>query len=523
MGLGKLLDDRVEVVLRWYIRSGFSDSVASLLWRYHKDASYFLSRGGTKVPPPGFCNLSLTNKCNLRCEICGSQKTLDETGVLRRHMELSTFRAVAETIFPFIVEVELNSQGDPLLHPQIEIILDTIADYHCDIKVQTNGTLFTDRVIEIFMRQRGQVMLSLDAVGSRFDEVRQGGEWAKAEPQVVKFLRRRDPSRLRVGVYPTLTRRTVSEVISVVQWAADHGVEEVAFHRYSPIRNSLEEEPLLEEMEGAKQELQEWLRGKENVINITIDGKRLNPGHVPEKVTAHWSLKRMLAISQHQMMFPRETGMYRADPLRICVAPNYYAEIGLDGQISTCCRAQDVVLGYATSVAEFADAWFGDNYRKIRKSLQRDASGPFPLSNCEECVKLYAPHTYTARRTGIQEDSALGDADALSWPERDWIRLDVIQKEIGNCHIAVLPSDIGDGHYQLWEDEACLGPKESLHDDIRQYGNGAYSIWGRHLYFSTSDNTDARRNGRLYTLRKTRSDLIMVDAQPREGSTSASL
>jgi MoaA/NifB/PqqE/SkfB family radical SAM enzyme len=513
-----------EFFAKTYVRTGLSDKVAAHLWGFHPQAEYFLNRGGREITPPAFCNLALTNKCNLRCEICGSQKYLDETGVLRRHMELSTFRAVAETIFPFIVEVELNSQGDPLLHPQIEAILETIAVHRCDVKVQTNGTLFTDRVIDVFMQQRGKVMLSLDAVGSKFDEVRHGGEWAKAEPQLMKFLKRRDPGRLRVGVYPTLTRRTISEVINVVQWSADQGVEEVAFHRYSPIQNSFEEEPLPEELENAKQEIQKWLGRHGNVISISLDGNTLNTGSVWVKPSGiRWNLKRMLAIGQHRMMFPRLPEMHGADPLRLCVAPSHYVEIGLDGQIGACCRAQDVVLGYATSVEKFADAWFGENYAKIRKSLHRSATGPFPLPNCESCIKFYAPNACHGRNAVKYDGSDMHSEEALVWLNQETVHLEIIQKESGHCHIFVLPPGVEKNDHELWENETRLGPKESLHDDIRKYGNGRYSIWGRNLYFSTSDNTDARRNGRFYTLRKRESELIMPTTLSRQASSTTSV
>src|SRR4051812_17468563 len=86
------------------------------LWQFHPRGDYFLSRGGSMVPPPDTANLALTNKCNLRCEICGSQKYLDQTEARRRHMSLRTLEGVAETLFPFLITVELNSQGDPLLY-----------------------------------------------------------------------------------------------------------------------------------------------------------------------------------------------------------------------------------------------------------------------------------------------------------------------------------------------------------------------------------------------------------------------
>lgn len=250
---------------------GKARSVAAL-WRLHEDAEVFLESGGDTIPPPMFCNMGLTNKCNLRCDICGSQKFLDETGTPRRHMELSTFYSVAKTIFPFIVQVELNSQGDPLLHPEIEKVLAIIAAHNCQIKVQTNGTLFTDRIIELLVKQHGTVMLSLDAVGPRFDEVRRGGNWSKAEPQIKKFLRARDPRRLRVGVYPTITRRTLPEVLNILGWCMEMKIDEVSYHRYSPIQNSFEEEPSCEELKAARGKIGEWVEKNRPSMKIVFDG-----------------------------------------------------------------------------------------------------------------------------------------------------------------------------------------------------------------------------------------------------------
>jgi hypothetical protein len=50
----------------------------------------------------------------------------------------------------------------------------------------------------------------------------------------------------------------------------------------------------------------------------------------------------------------------------------------------------------------------------------------------------------------------------------------------------------------LFENGFPLGPADSMHADIRAKGGGAHSHWGSHLYFSTSDGTDPRTNGRIY-------------------------
>ncbi|NMN73802.1 hypothetical protein [Rhizobium sp. 57MFTsu3.2] len=51
---------------------------------------------------------------------------------------------------------------------------------------------------------------------------------------------------------------------------------------------------------------------------------------------------------------------------------------------------------------------------------------------------------------------------------------------------------------ELRESGLQLGPPHAQHDHIRNVGKGAYSHWGGELYFSSSDGTDPRTNGRTY-------------------------
>lgn len=80
-------------------------------------------------------------------------------------------------------------------------------------------------------------------------------------------------------------------------------------------------------------------------------------------------------------------------------------------------------------------------------------------------------------------------------------------KETGFCWIADLPKHEGsadnvkDGNRSklvLYEDGKALGPAHSIHDEIRQKGQGRFSHWGKSVYFSTSDNSDPSTNGRKY-------------------------
>ena len=51
------------------------------------------------------------------------------------------------------------------------------------------------------------------------------------------------------------------------------------------------------------------------------------------------------------------------------------------------------------------------------------------------------------------------------------------------------------------EDGRLLGASHTVHAAITTRGRGVYSHWGDSLYFSSSDNSDPRTNGRLYVVR----------------------
>jgi MoaA/NifB/PqqE/SkfB family radical SAM enzyme len=472
-------------------------------WFLHPTGADFIARGGDRIPPPLTANLCLTNKCNLRCEICGSQKHLDIVGTRRRHMDFGAFEAVAETLFPVLSEVELNSQGDPLLHPRIVDILSTIEHHRCEIKVQHNGTLLRDSVIDHLFTLHGTVMLSLDAVGAKFDEVRQGGNWNKAEPGLRRFLCQRDRSRLSVGVYPTWTQRTIGEAINIAEWCVENHVDLIAFHRYVPVQGSWEQAPTAADYSKACDELRKWCIRNKDPLRVSFEGEGLNSKVPPDRREDYASLEKTLArLDADHVIFPTKRNRPGSDAFAICAAPNEYLEIGLDGQVSVCCRSQDITLGYATSVGQFSDVWFGSNYAKIRQSLRRDERGAFPLPNCSSCIEFYAPGESGGRKAVDYTNPEADQSSKLTRDQLDVLAIDAIQKENGFCHIAVFPLGIDTRSFELWEDDQRLGPRESLHDDIRSQGAGRYHIGVNSVYFSASDCTDARRNGRTYSLRR---------------------
>jgi len=82
-----------------------------------------------------------------------------------------------------------------------------------------------------------------------------------------------------------------------------------------------------------------------------------------------------------------------------------------------------------------------------------------------------------------------------------------ISPEIGHCYTVPMPNSLSNdensrSYIELFEDGLKLKLGHQSHDEIRKKGNGRYSHWGSFFYFSSSDNSDPRENGRTYTLRE---------------------
>jgi hypothetical protein len=81
------------------------------------------------------------------------------------------------------------------------------------------------------------------------------------------------------------------------------------------------------------------------------------------------------------------------------------------------------------------------------------------------------------------------------------------RQEAGHCWLIDLPSEFTSRVSQavkplvaFFENETMLGPSNTSHQQIREAGLGAYSLWNQSLYFSTSDNSTPHDNGRQYRL-----------------------
>lgn len=83
--------------------------------------------------------VEITNVCNLHCSFCpGTRRT-------KRFLKPEAFRVLAEKLRRHVSYVYLHVMGEPLLHPQLEELLEIASALGLRVCITTNGTLLAEK------------------------------------------------------------------------------------------------------------------------------------------------------------------------------------------------------------------------------------------------------------------------------------------------------------------------------------------------------------------------------------------
>ena len=91
--------------------------------------------------------LEITNICNLNCDFCPETKREPEI------MSIETFSKILDQIKPYTDYIYLHVKGEPLLHPEIDKLLDISYEKGFKVNLTTNGTLIKKVKDKLLMKK----------------------------------------------------------------------------------------------------------------------------------------------------------------------------------------------------------------------------------------------------------------------------------------------------------------------------------------------------------------------------------
>jgi SynChlorMet cassette radical SAM/SPASM protein ScmF len=175
----------------------------------------------------------LTEGCNLRCRHCWIAPKYESEGNSYPALDLDLFKTIIEQAKPLgLTGVKLTG-GEPLLHPQIEEILEVIRKEDLSLNVETNGVLCTPELASKMAACKNPlVSVSLDGTDAETHEWVRGVEGCFET--ALKGVQNLVETGLRPQIIMSIMRRNKDQMESVVRLAERLGAGSVKFNIVQP-------------------------------------------------------------------------------------------------------------------------------------------------------------------------------------------------------------------------------------------------------------------------------------------------
>ena len=277
----------------------------------------------------------LTNNCNLHCPHCssGSGRMIRKRGF----MDLELFKRVMKELRPFLYNVNLYFQGEPMLHPLFFSFIRNCQNSH--IVVSTNGHYLSEENSEKIVRSElSKLIISLDGMDQEtYSAYRVDGSMNSVIDGLKNLsnLKKRHNSSLKVEIQFLVNRFNEHQIPEVRQLAKN-------FHASL----SLKSMQIIN-----KADICSWLPSRRRYRRYkTENGEYVMKNSFPDRCARLW----------------------------------FNPVITWDGKVIPCCFDKDAeyVMGDLNQDS-FREIWVGPKYRIFRKSI---LTGRHMIEMCRNCT-----------------------------------------------------------------------------------------------------------------------------------------
>jgi radical SAM protein with 4Fe4S-binding SPASM domain len=288
---------------------------------------------------PVSVSAELTNNCNLNCPECSS----GSGQMTRQHgfMDISLFRTVIKELKPYLYNINLYFQGEPMLHPHFFSFVESSRGIHST--VSTNGHfLSADSAEKLVCSGLSRLIVSLDGADqASYSAYRINGNFESVLEGLrsVTSARARQKSSMKVEIQLLVNR-----------------INEQQIPRVRSIAKSLGALLTLKSMQIIHEDkIGEWLPADGRYSRYEInDSRYVNKNRMPDNCARLW----------------------------------FNPVVTWDGKVLPCCFDKDAehIMG-DLSQESFREIWNGPRYRVFRKAILKDRSMIEICRNCSSGLK----------------------------------------------------------------------------------------------------------------------------------------
>jgi SynChlorMet cassette radical SAM/SPASM protein ScmF len=175
----------------------------------------------------------LAEGCNLRCRHCWIAPKFEPGAPKWPTLEFGLMRDIIEQGRPLGLQAVKLTGGEPLIHPEIDAILDYLATTGMRLTIETNGLELTaDRAKKIARSANPFISVSLDGVDAETHE------WVRGVDGCFEAALQGARNAIAAGLRPqfimSIMRHNVDQMEAMVRLAEQVGAESVKFNLVVP-------------------------------------------------------------------------------------------------------------------------------------------------------------------------------------------------------------------------------------------------------------------------------------------------
>ena len=175
----------------------------------------------------------LTEGCNLKCRHCWIQPKFQGNGKSYPALDFDLFRSIIKQAKQLGLSGVKLTGGEPLIHPQINQMLDHVRNEELRLTIESNGVCVTPEMAKSIKSCKNPfVSISIDGIKPETHE------WVRGVPGCLDQSVRGIRNLVEVGFKPqiimSVMRRNVEEMEPLVAWAESQGAGSVKFNVVQP-------------------------------------------------------------------------------------------------------------------------------------------------------------------------------------------------------------------------------------------------------------------------------------------------
>jgi len=201
------------------------------LFTINNSSSVNESVGNWDFQIPLHMSIELTNYCNLKCEHCYNNCSVDNNDFVDKNEILSILHNLKNLGLP---SVELTG-GEPLSHPDFDEIVEYCLKLFNFVVVITNGTLVNQEKIQLFKKYRDKLKIQVSLNGSDENYVDSFCNVKGTFKNVINTLKQFNKENIGCVVAITITPKNIKDISNIISLIKTLGINKWRYSFAIPV------------------------------------------------------------------------------------------------------------------------------------------------------------------------------------------------------------------------------------------------------------------------------------------------